>query len=147
MLKALRALFDKDASPATFEDEYPVRIATAALLLEVTRVDEGTSEEERAAVLSAIRTKFGLSEEETEKLIASGANEARSATDYFEFTRDINRTLTQEQKLSLIEHLWKVAYADKSLSKYEDHLIRKVADLLYIPHSQVVSAKNTARDS
>lgn len=147
MLKALRALFDKDASPATFEDEYRVRIATAALLLEVTRVDEGTSEEERAAVLSAIRTKFGLSEEETEKLIASGANEARSATDYFEFTRDINRTLTQEQKLSLIEHLWKVAYADKSLSKYEDHLIRKVADLLYIPHSQVVAAKNTARDS
>jgi uncharacterized tellurite resistance protein B-like protein len=147
MLRTLRAFLDKHAPPRVDNDDRRVRVATAAMLLEVTRVDHDVTEEERAAVMDAVKTKFGLSEDEAAELLSLALEAARQATDYFEFTRDINQTFSAEQKLKLIERLWNVAYADKDLHKYEDHLVRKVADLLYVPYQQVIAAKNRARDA
>ncbi|MGH8717771.1 MAG: TerB family tellurite resistance protein [Burkholderiales bacterium] len=148
MLKTIQSFFEKYAPQESENDsERRVQIATAALLVEVTRMDNEFSEEECAVVLDSVRGKFGLSEEQARELIAQGSREAKDATDYHQFTREINRAFSPEQKIRLIERLWQIAYADKNLNKYEDHLVRKVADLLYVPHAHVIAAKNKARDA
>jgi uncharacterized tellurite resistance protein B-like protein len=149
MLKSLQAFLDKYAPPQAPESdlERRMQVATAALLLEVTRMDDDVAEEERALVIQAVKAKFNLSEDAARELIAQASREAKNATDYYQFTRDLNRAFSPEQKITLIERLWQIAYADKNLNKYEDHLVRKVADLLYVPHAQVIALKNKARDA
>lgn len=119
----------------------PLHVATAALLIEVMRMDGGASEEERDRVLHAMEAKFGLRPEQTAELLRLAEEEAREATDYFQFTSLIKNRLTPEEKERLIEHLWAVAYADGELHQYEEHLIRKLADLLYVPHKSFIAAK------
>lgn len=147
MLKTLQAFLEKYAPAQTSDSGERVRIAAAALLMEVTRMDEDVAQNERAIVLDAIKAKFDLSEEAAHELVGLGLREAKGATDYFEFTREINRSFSPEQKVKLIEQLWRVAYADNTLHKYEDHLVRKLADLLYVPHADVIAAKLKARDA
>ena len=65
--------------------------------------------------------------------------------DYYQFTTLINSNYTLEQKVSLVDRLWRIAYANETLHKYEEHLVRKIADLLYVPHSAFIAAKLSAR--
>ena len=70
--------------------------------------------------------------------------ERTASTDYFQFTSLINGAYSPEQKIRLIELLWRIAYANESLHRYEEHLVRKVADLLHVPHSAFIAAKHRA---
>lgn len=127
--------------------EHAVRLATAALLIEVMHVDSAVTPHERSRVIELIKTRFQLSAEETAELIDLSEAEAKGATDYFQFTSIINRSFTAEQKIDIIEHLWQVAYADSDLDKHEEHAIRKIAELLYVPHSAFIAAKLRVRDA
>jgi uncharacterized tellurite resistance protein B-like protein len=98
-------------------------------------------------VLRAVREKFGLSAEEAETLIGLAETEAREATDYYQFTSLINRHFSQAQRQRVIELMWQVAYADAELSAHEQHVVRKIAGLLYVPHSAYIAAKLRARDA
>jgi len=108
-----------------------------------THIQEG----ERKAVLDSLRSKFGLADQEASSLVALAESEARQATDYFQFTSLINQHFTLEQKIRVIEHLWEIAYIDRKLDMYEEHFIRKIADLLYVPHAQYITTKLRARDT
>jgi hypothetical protein len=77
--------------------------------------------------------------------MALAAEEARLATDYFQFTSLINRNFSAEQKVQVVEYLWQVAYADGHLDAHEQHFMRKIADLLYVSHADYVGAKQRAR--
>ena len=79
--------------------------------------------------------------------LALAESEARNANDYWQFTSIINKRFTQPQKVRVIELLWEVAYADAGLNAYEEHLIRKLADLLHISHGDYITAKLRARDT
>ena len=149
MLSAIREFFDKHLAAATApEDEAQrIRIATAALLAEMARMDGEVDEAERGAAICAVREKFDLSEDAAATLIGLAEEEVRQAADYFQFTSLINKQYTPEQKARIIEQMWAVAYADAELSRYEEHLVRKIADLLYVPHATVVAAKIKARDA
>jgi len=146
MLNSIRDFFDRHigAAPAASE-RHSIELATAALLIEVARVDEGATADERTAVLRAVREKFELTHEEAERLIALAEEEMKQASDYFQFTSLINRHFTQEQKQRVIELMWRVAYSDASLSAHENHLMRKVADLLHIAHGDYIAAKMRAQ--
>lgn len=148
MLNAIRDFFEKNiAAPAAHDIErHAIQVATAALLVEMVRMDGTIKEPEREAVLLAVRAKFGLSAEEAATLVRLAEEEARNATDYFQFTSLINKQFSREQKERLIEHLWQVAYADAELSIFEEHLVRKIANLLYVPHRAYIAAKIRARD-
>jgi uncharacterized tellurite resistance protein B-like protein len=148
MLNAIRDFFDKHLGiPAAPDDEdRRIRIATAALLAEMVRMDGEVDEAEKAAALSAVREKFALTQEEAVTLIGLAEEEVRQAADYYQFTSLINKHFTLEQKARVIEQMWTIAYADAELSHYEEHLVRKIADLLYVPHATVVAAKIKARD-
>jgi uncharacterized tellurite resistance protein B-like protein len=111
------------------------------------RLDSGMDDAERAAVLRAVRTKFGLDAEEAATLIGLAEQEVREATDYYQFTSLINRHFSAAQKERVIELMWQVAYADAGLSANEQHVVRKIADLLHVPHGAYIAAKLRARDA
>jgi uncharacterized tellurite resistance protein B-like protein len=146
MLNSIRDFFDRHIGAAPAPNErHTIELATAALLIEVARVDEGATADERAAVLRAVRAKFELTHEEAERLIALAEEEMKQASDYFQFTSLINRHFTQQQKQRVIELMWRVAYSDASLTAHENHLMRKVADLLHITHGDYIAAKMRAQ--
>lgn len=148
MLSSIRDFFDRHiGTPAPAEERHSIELATAALLVEVARIDRATTASERTAVLRAVRDKFGLAEAEAERLIALAEDEMKQASDYFQFTSLINRHFTQEQKQRVIELMWRVAYSDAELSAHENHLMRKIADLLHITHGDYIAAKMRAREA
>jgi uncharacterized tellurite resistance protein B-like protein len=149
MLDAIRDFFEKYLSPAAAQGDarHTIEIATAALLVEVARLDREIEPAEREAVLRAVRSKFGLNGGEAETLVRLAEEEARAATDYYQFTSLINKRFFPEQKERVIELMWRVAYADAEPSAHEQHVIRKIADLLYVPHRAYIAAKLRARDA
>ncbi|MBC7983124.1 MAG: TerB family tellurite resistance protein [Candidatus Obscuribacterales bacterium] len=151
MLTSITSFFQKhlatnDHQPKDAET-HRARLAAAALLVEVVHSDYEISAAERQAVLSGITRKFDLSQTEADELIALAEEQAKLATDLHQFTSQINRQFDAQQKLRLIEELWHVAYADGALHHHEEHLIRKVADLIHVSHSAFIAAKHRAKNS
>src|SRR5690606_41353016 len=95
----------------------------------------------RAGVRRALQQESGLAPAEPAALVRLAEDHAREATDYYRFTSLIKDRLTPVEKERLIEHLWAVAYADGELHPYEEHLLRKIADLLYVSHKSFIAAK------
>ena len=124
-----------------------LQIATAALLIEMMRMDSELKEAERQAIASTLQTRFNLDTAQFETLLALAEQEARNATDYYQFTSLINMHCDLGQKVQIIENLWHVAMIDGHLDAHELHLMRKLADLLYVGHADYVAAKQRARDS
>ncbi|HBM10131.1 TerB family tellurite resistance protein [Pseudomonas sp. Choline-3u-10] len=139
MLKALKSLFDRSG-----EDQptgHSVEVAAAALLIEVGRADYESDADEQKAIIEAIRLGSGLEDGELESLVASAQESAERSTSLYEFTTLINAQYSMDEKFVLIKTLWRVAAADGDIHRYEDHLIRRIADLLYVPHSDFIRAK------
>lgn len=147
MLSTIRDFFDRNIAGAPAQDGHSIQLATAALLVEVMRIDAETTETERAAVQRAIRTKFGLTGDEADALAALAEEEVRQATDYYQFTSLINQRFTQAQKERVLELMWRVAYADAVIDAHEQHLLRKIAALLHVSDSAYIAAKLRARDA
>lgn len=147
MLQAIRDFFEQRiGQPATEDDARRLPLATAALLVEVVRGDGEISPAERAAMLAAVTDKFGLAAADAEQLVRLAEQEAKLANDYYQFTSLINRRFTPGQKVRVIELMWRVAFADAALSAREQHVLRKIADLLHVPHGDYIAAKMRARD-
>ena len=147
MLSTIRDFFDRTIAGAPAQDRHSIELATAALLVEAMRIDAEMTEAERAAVLDAVRVKFGLSGDEADALIALAEEEVRQATDYYQFTSLINQHFSQVQKERVLELMWRVAYADAVIDAHEQHLMRKIAALLHVPDSAYIAAKLRARDA
>ncbi len=109
----------------------------------VARSDHNYSDAERQTVLASVQNKFGLSAAEAQEVLALAEAESREAHDIFQFTSKIDASFSPEQKVRLIEELWRAAYADSVLHEYEEHLIRRIADMLHLSHSHS-SAPNCA---
>ena len=147
MLNSIREFFDRHIGAAPVVDEtQSIQLATAALLVEVARIDRAFTERERAVVQRAVRERFGLSEPDAATLIELAEAEVSHAHDYFQFTSLVNRHFSAQQKLRIIELMWRVAYADDELSAHENHLMRRIADLLHIPHGDYIAAKTRAQE-
>lgn len=148
MIKSIRDYFDQRIGPQTGSvggaSQQRMRLATAALLLEMASADFSVDPEEIEAVHSAILKGLGLSREETDELVGLAREEARDMTSYFQFTSVINKNCTPEEKVLIIEMMWQVALADGRLDNYEEHMIRKIANLIYVPRDQIVAAKHSA---
>lgn len=148
MLQSIRDFFDRNfAASEPTAPRHTIELATAAMLVEVVRGDGVADESEHAAVLRAVNEKFGLSGAEAETLIRLAEEEVRHATDYFQFTSLINRHFTPEQKQRVIELMWRVAYADAEISAHENHLMRRIAELLHITHGDYIAAKMRAKEA
>jgi uncharacterized tellurite resistance protein B-like protein len=121
--------------------ERSLQLATAALLIEMMRSDAEITGDERRMVMSTIMTRFHLTEEESSALLQFAEEKIRDATGYYEFTSLINKGFTYEQKVRVIENLWEIAFMDKYLDKHEEHMVRRIADLIYVEHKDFIDAK------
>lgn len=143
MLEIITHFFERHIAITLHEDgnEEKIRVASAALLMEMMHAEEVCSAEKQQLILTLLEKRFSLSEEQALTLIIIAEHKRKQATDYFEFTHLINEAFTREQKIQLIEALWKIAFLDNHLEMDEEYLIDKIARLLIIPHSEVLQAK------
>lgn len=149
MLKELREILNKTlvkSEEGSEDRDHALRLATATLLVEVVRADHEEDLAEGEAVLSLLREFFDLSEEETALLVREAEQEADHAVSLQTFTRALHEQLSLDEKHSVVEMLWRVAMADSELDKHEDHLVRKVAGLLYVSHRDLIRIRNRVRD-
>ena len=116
-------------------------LAVAALLVEVLRADYDSSPVERRQVLESAARLLKLDAVRCEALLAGAERQVDAAHDLHQFTSELNRSLSHPEKLELVEQLWRVAQADEVVHKYEEHLIRRVADLLHVSHREFIAAK------
>ncbi len=143
MLKAIKMFFEQNISIelAVDNQDHQLKLATAALLVEMMHQDEQVLETEQQAVRQALKENFTLSDEESTELCHLAQQELKNATDYYQFTKLIAEHFSQQQKIKVIELLWQVAYADNHLDAYEDHMVRRIADLIYVPHQDFIQTK------
>jgi len=118
------------------------QLALASLLVEVARADFDEDEAEHAAIIDLLSTHFELEPQEATQLLERARNSSDSAVCLFDFTRSLHQCLDAEQRQTVIRLLWQVALADNKLDRYEDFLVRKVADLLYVSDSDVMRIKH-----
>ncbi|PLW82774.1 hypothetical protein CWI75_09400 [Kineobactrum sediminis] len=144
MINALKSLFITQPSESPEDIEHRLHLAVAALLIETARADFTEDAQEEAALESLLCSSLSLPREEVHALVESATTRVDHATSLYEFTRVINDHCSPEQKLQLIETMWGVAYADGNLDKYEEHLIRQVAELTYVPHAEYIRTKLAA---
>jgi uncharacterized tellurite resistance protein B-like protein len=151
MLKALKSLFDEQqattAGSIPEHERRHLQLAVASLLHEATRVDLGETPEEYAAAERTLADLFGLTPKECAVLLVDGREKAKSLTSYFAQVSAIKRAFPLPQRVRFIEHLWRVAYADGRLDRYEDHFVRKIAHLLYVPNTESMLARSRARSA
>lgn len=119
-------------------------LAAAVLLVEVTKADHVIDDSERQSMLSALSQL--CPSESANELLQEALEVSLSASDMQQFTSVIHNQWSNEQKSELMVALWRVAYANDELDKYEEHIIRRAADLLYMPHSEFIRTKLIARD-
>ena len=147
MLTKLQKFFDQYLGENTKEEaplEHRLQLASAALMVEMLHVDEQVTAAEEEKLQHILKQRFELSNAEIEALIDQAHNEKHEATDYYAFTSLLNEHYTQQQKIKLVEDLWQLAYADHRLDKYEEHLLRRLADLLHVPHQDFIRTKHKA---
>ena len=149
MLKKLREIFNNALVDPDQEDpagrDHALRLATAALLIEVVRADYEEDMNETEAVIRQLQTHFDLTEEETLLLVEEAAQEADHSVSLQDFTRLLHENLSEKEKHSVIEMLWLIALADDHLDKHEDYVVRKVAELLYVTHGDLIRLRNEVK--
>lgn len=144
MLEAIKSFFEQNISldVSHSSNEEKLRLATAALLIEMMHQDEEVHADEIITIKQSLTSRFNLSEKESHELFELAHAEAKDSTDYYQFTSLINQHYSRDEKIQVIEHLWEVAYSDRHLDTYEEHMVRRISELLYVPHSDFIQAKH-----
>ena len=145
MIAALKALFETPAREEPESQQHRMQLAAAALLIETARADFTQDAAEQDKLQELLSSALDLTASEVHELVTAAENRVDGATSLYEFTRVINDHYSAEQKLQLISAMWTVAYADGDLDKYEEHLIRQVAELTYVPHQEYIKSKLAAK--
>ena len=115
--------------------------AAAALMVEIMAIDNEWADEEETQILSLLENSLGLTARDAIELLNRVKEDHQSSVDLYRYTSVINTHYDVAAKRELLEQLWKVAYADGQIDRYEEHMLRKLADLLHLPHSQYIQAK------
>ncbi len=146
ILETVTAAIKATDSPEfeTPDRESTLRLATAILMVEVARADHVFEKSELVRLLELIESHFALSPEHAADLIDSAAESAGDIVHLHDFTQLLHKHLTDREKARIVGLLWQVAYADGRLDKYEDSLVLKISDLLYVSRGRVMRLKHDA---
>ena len=145
-IKDLLANISKDEKVDDTTDLASLNEACAALLVEIAFADKEFNTEEKKSLKESLIESYNLEEKDIEDIIRDAEKTVEDSTSLYEYTRKVNDEFEYNKKLTLLENLWKVAYADNILDKYEEHLIRKISDLIHISHSDYINIKLKVRD-
>jgi uncharacterized tellurite resistance protein B-like protein len=151
MISRIKKLLDTLTQPPSEQGDSlsssDLQLATAALLIEVATIDQHMDKTELDALTQLLGQRFTLSNEEVEELVSNARTASTQASSLYQFTQLINRHCNDNEKYDLACGLWSIAYADSVLDKYEEHIIRRIADLIYLRHSDFIRAKHQVRDA
>ncbi len=128
------------------ETQISTELAAAAVLFEVVWADHDVDPAEIQAVAAALREQFALSANQVDDILHQTQANHEQSVGVFGFTRVLNEQLDQQEKAEIIGAMWRIAYADNTVDALEEHTIRRIADLLYVPHKTFIAAKHAARD-
>ena len=127
---------------ATVDLEHALQVATAVLLIEVMRADFSVEASEKARLRELLEQQFSLSSRELEALLEQAESDADRMVSIQHVTRLLNQHYDHEMKRQVVEMMWRMVYADGEKDRYEEHLIRQVAELLYLSHSEFIQARH-----
>ncbi len=151
MLDMVKRFFSKvtenGSKTSDQKTDHDIRVATCALLVEIARIDEEFTQTEMETLLSILQEKYGLSREYADALIVEAEKELEQSVDLWQFTNLINENYSNEEKIEIIETLWRIVYVDGKMDKYEHYLMNKLKNLLRLSHAQLIDAKLKARES
>jgi len=147
MFEKIKHFFDRyiDLTTTDGDSEEQLKIASAALLMEMMHTEEVDADKKQHLILTLLENSFALTKEQATDLMACAERQRQQATDYFEFTHLIYNAYSHDQKIQLIESMWKIALVDNNLDIDEEYLVDKIARLLYIPHAEVLQVRNRTR--
>jgi uncharacterized tellurite resistance protein B-like protein len=144
MLGAIQDLLKKHlAGKAAIQagEKNTLQLATAALLMEVAAADDHIDADERRVIRRIIGDVYELTEEQAAVILHEAEQRADDLTSMFPFTRLLNDECSLEERIEIVRLLWEVAFVDGHIDAHEEHLVRRIADLLYVPHSQFIRGK------
>jgi uncharacterized tellurite resistance protein B-like protein len=146
MFKTLKELFTYQATSFATGDDAgdALPLAVAALLFEISRADHEIHAQEHAAMVAAVAQVCAVPTDEIEALLRSADAAVEDATSLYDFTSVINDNFSNEKKYELLLMLWRVAYADGRVDRYEEYYVRKIADLLHLSQRDFIRAKHAA---
>lgn len=150
MLKAITSFFENHFSEEDDEDHHSahkLRLASAALMIELSKSDQEIDKTETAKLVQILKERFELEQEDLDELITLAEEDVREATSLYQFTSLMNEHFNYGEKVQLVMNMWEVAFADGKIDRYEEHLIRKVAELLYLDHKDFILSKQRAREA
>ena len=141
MFDNLKTFFDKktDLTEISFDSE---KIAVVALLISTAKYDGNFGESERLEIHNLIKNYFSLSSESTDDLFKAAEKIENEANDLQQFTRSLNKLLNEEEKLKIVELIWKIVMADGIIDNYEENLVRRLSGLLYLQDKGIGNIKN-----
>lgn len=142
-LNALLSLLTEDNDHS--QEEISLEIACAVLLCEVMRADSAFTQAEQEKLKELLMQQFTLKQEEVDDILVQAFRLSENANDFYQFTSKLNQHYSLEQRIKIVTLLWQVAYADGELASIEEHIIRKIADLLHLRHSEYIATKVSAQ--
>jgi uncharacterized tellurite resistance protein B-like protein len=149
MITTIRKLLNKtaarDKSMSSVDKQELIRMAAAVLFVEVMHADHKVDKRERQIVKRALLESFSLSRQDAEELLQQAEDRVKDVTSLHEFTSLLHSRLSNEEKVMLIEQIWRIILADDDVDKYEEHLVRRIAELLYVSHRDFIRAKLIAQ--
>ena len=148
MLSIIKKILTKKptASTSTKDVELTNHLAAGVILLEAAHVDDECTAEEMEHVIQTLKIKFDLNNDCVNELIEVAHKERNNAVDLWQFTNHMNQNYTLEEKLTVMEDVWRVIHTDGKLEQHEDHFVHKLANLLRLSHEQMIEAKIKARN-
>jgi len=148
MFKTLKELFEnqllKGDDIHSNANILSLELAAAVLMVEISLADSTIQDVELNVIKNAMQNVFHLSREEARSIVTLAEKEVDHSTSLYDFTSLINQNLSRNDKVKIIELLWKVAFADEVLDKYEEYFVRKISDLLHVSHIDYIKAKHNA---
>jgi|TARA_Y100000766_G_C18882405_1_gene594109 uncharacterized tellurite resistance protein B-like protein len=138
--------FKKKKSDVANKDiEFELELNAAILAYEIARSDGNISKDELDVLMEEIKKISKKVNKDTSEILKIIEIYSSKSVSFHEFIEDINKNYSKEKKLSLIEFLWKTAYADGSLEVNEERLVRRIAELIRIKPSEVLKIKSKTK--
>lgn len=145
MIESLKRIFGKspvdNGTSKNVNSAHDIRVAVCALCVEIARIDNTFSPQELETVLAILKEKYNLSASHADELIAEADAELSKSVDLWQFARAINDNYTIEEKIEIIETLWRIVYVDGKMDAHEHYLMNKLSNLLRLTHKQLIEAK------
>ena len=146
-LKNLFAQNDRPGSSTARDPATRIRVATCAILVEMANSDDDFTDDERIHIIDVLKGRFSLTEGEAEELIGVAERELDKSVDLYRFTNTIKENFSENERVEVLEEIWRVVYTDGKLSGREDTLAHKLSFLLGLTHKQMIDAKLKAKNS